>query len=763
MATTPSAGRAAAPTGKTFTLQLHLALAGVPPGADAPALAAYLFTHQGLPLGGVALDQGQGQVVLPGTLDGQTARLVLGPPLPLDGPRPSLAALLRAGAWHQTLRLQRQQPVWKLKVPLALLPPWCVCALRGRVVTRFVLPDGTSSERPVCQARVHVCEVDRLPWLIDRLPELDLHRVRDELLEKLQDWVVVDTTPGPIPEPEPEPWRAGLLALQGSAGGAAALQRSAAALVAPRALAAPDLAASKAVSAARAVPVAAVAQSLQRAGASALALRQALKQVLVVDLRPVWCNLGWLWQRLRCDEVLTLDVDAGGRFSAWLFHRCDDQPDLYFWVEQFQNGQWVTVYRPSVACHTRWDHACSDEVVLHVPGAMPCQTPDYDLPDGVQLFVLPWSIGHVGIWNQPGGAAAPQGMLRADGLLDHVAPGLGGVLANSPFGGTLSFLQDDSWFIPSETPSIQYYRYSVRRAGATPNTGVDDASWAPLLTPLSRGYRLEYSDRLPTYQGFPVGPLTVGGRQGLFRFRPQNPPNPGGTVVASEWTSGNLSEAAAVWDTTGLAPGMSDGMAVDQAGVFEVKVEVFDANGNLVQPGAATFQFLGRNAAGTAARASTAGEVVAGAYVMRVHLDNNPSSASLPQPSIGGVGPSPDCGFLRYDDGDVVQLQFQARHPNDRAVFAFHVKRGSNTLALASTTSPWVEAAAALAPTTGTSYADVGGVYRHGFTPPQLVGPCVNAAFSATVAVWGKASNGWQRIGYDAHLNIAFALAQRGT
>ena len=53
----------------------------------------------------------------------------------------------------------------------------------------------------------------------------------------------------------------------------------------------------------------------------------------------------------------------------------------------------------------------------------------------------------------------------------------------------------------------------------------------------------------------------------------------------------------------------------------------------------------------------------------------------------------------------------------------------------------------------------------HGTRALQILGgvAVLVAAFSATVAVWGKASNGWQRIGYDAHLNIAFALAQRGT
>jgi hypothetical protein len=496
---------------------------------------------------------------------------------------------------------------------------------------------------------------------------------------------------------------------------------------------------------------------------SAAHLRSSLN-LFAPYLPALLCDLPYLWSWLKCDEVLVLSGDAEGRFSGLLFHDCKDQPDIYIWVEQFRNGAWSTVFRPSLGCGTRWNYACGTEIVIDAPGADPCEDPAYDLPPGVTLFVAPWSIGNVGIWGiPPGSPPAPTGMLRSDGLVDYVAAGLG-LLHDAPFGSSLTFIQDDSWFIPSAATPITFYRYSVRRLSSTPNAGPDDASWAPLLTPLSRTYRLEYSDRLPTYQGFPVGPETQAGRPGLMKFKPQQPPNPGGTVVASEWVSGNLSEAAAVWNTLEQAPPMAGALATDQAGDFEVKIEVFDAAGALVLPSPSTFQFICRNAAGSDTRLSTAAEVVAGAYVMRVHVDNNGSVGELPQPDIGGNGPNPDCGFLRYDLGDQVTLRFRASHPNDRAVFGFGVVRGSNGLPIASTTAPYVEVAAATAPTTGASYAQQpDGFFRHDFAPGELVGACVNAAFAADLGVYGKAMDGWQRIGYDVRRLIAFALAQRGS
>ena len=67
-----------------------------------------------------------------------------------------------------------------------------------------------------------------------------------------------------------------------------------------------------------------------------------------------------------------------------------------------------------------------------------------------------------------------------------------------------------------------------------------------------------------------------------------------------------------------------------------------------------------------------------------------------------GVAASDNCGFLRYGPGDLVHLQFHASHPNDRAVFAFGVVRGSNGLAAASTLEPReMIAAMSTTPSTG--------------------------------------------------------------
>jgi hypothetical protein len=696
-------------------------------------LHAYIFNRSGQLLDSAPVKDAQATVQLPDTLDGQSVELLLAPAPEKGAPAPDAGNLKKLGAYTTPLRFLRQNPRLELTIPAYILPHLCFCQVRGRLIKRVLLPNGTTVEMPVCNARVHICEVDAIPLIIDRLPHEDLLRLRDDLLDKLR---VIPKFPIPIPEPDPPPFpiEPGFAARSAQVAGAASF------------------------SAAEQKAVIALAGSH-----SELQLRKHL-----IDLSPYisifFCDWVWLHTWLHMDCIRTVETDAMGRFSTWVWYPCGgDRPDIYFWVEQFQNGSWVTVYRPNARCHTYWDYACGTEVVINVPSAVGCHDPGYDIPAGVTLFVLPYAIGGTIIrGNAPVPVSDPLGWLRPDGFTDYADSGLGTV-HNAPFARTLTFIHDDSYFIPtSGTPSIKYYRYSYRRVGSS-------GDWTPIRTGLSRGYRMEYSDRLPTYEAYPVGPFTVGSQSDLFEFKPQTPParsTDPSTVVAREWTSGNLSEAAAVWDTLTAAPPLSDTNTSDDAGTFEVKLEVFSATGVQVMPGPSTFRFLFMQDDMTNTRLATdPGEIASGAVVFRVHVDNNGVESDLPQPSIDGVGAHPDCGFLMYEPGDQVRLRYRAAHPNDHAVFSFGIKRGSNWLAGASAPPAgsipnYIEVAAASAPTTGTPYVkQMDSYYQRDFTPFELVGTCVNAAFAASLGVYGKATDGYQRLGINTSELIAFALA----
>ena len=676
----------------------------------------------------------------------------LGPVLEKGQPVPSAVALKRMGAYYQPGRFLVEKPGFDFEVPAVIFPTWCLCLVKGQLIKQYAMPDGTLDEQPICNARVHICEVDRIPIVLERIPDDHIFHLRDDLIEELRvkppfPWPPIVEEIGPIDPPIPDPGPN------------------------PAAFTARTLTLS-----AKNKPVIQATQTLSPAFAALKTQEQQIVQAMMyatsarqirsylIDLIPAiythLCDFHVLWGLFRKDCLCTVDVDALGRFSTLIAYDCTDQPDLYFWVEQFQDGSWVTVYKPSIGCGTHWNYDCGTQVDINIPNAVGCQEPDYDLPAGVTHFVLPYSIGYAPIWGIPSGApAAPNGWVRPDGFINylHNVNSLGWIY-DAPFGGTLHFYQDDSFFIPSG--DIKYYRYSYRRAG--------EEEWTPINTSLGRGYRMEYSDRLPTYESYPVGPVTVGTQSNLFEFKPLVPPNrpdDPDTVVAREWTGGNVNEIAACWNTAATAPPLSSTNATDDAGDFEVKIEVFSPTGEQVLPGDDTFRFLVRNQDLETTRLATGDEVVDGGYVMQVHIDNNYAVADLPQPDIGGDPADPNCGFLRYGAGETVHLQYKAAHTNDHAVFRFIVKRGSNTLYPASTQAPYVETEASSALTSTGSYTKTSGYYQKDFTPGDLVDTCVNAAFAAYLYVYGKATNGKWRLGhnlagYDTSRLIAFALAE---
>ncbi|MEO5829110.1 MAG: hypothetical protein ABIQ36_00920 [Rhodanobacter sp.] len=721
-------------------VRLHIKVDFIDQG-DVPTLQAYVFTRQGTALGQAPLKEGAAVIELPAVLDGQMVEVVLGPPAEKGQTPPTAAALKRMGGYTKSTRLLAEKSALQLSLSTYIFPRWCHCFVRGRLVKRFNLPDGAARELPVCHARVHICEVDRIRLVIEKLPDREILRLRDDLLDKLR---IVQPWPIP-PIPDPGPLAGAILTRNSAARPAASLTPMSA-----QALASPN-----------ADTMALHVASLSTSESAVQIRRQLVGLASFISIHL--CDLIYLWGYFRVDCLTTVEADSDGRFGALIFHDCADQPDLYFWVEQFQGGVWTTVYRPSIGCGTHWNYPCGSEVVINLPRAVACEEPPYDIPSGVTLFVLPYAIGNAPIWGVPSGApAAPAGWVRPDGMLDYQTGSSLGWLYNAPFGGTLNFIHDDSYFIPSS--GIKFYRYSYRRLSGVPNTGAADASWTPISASLARGYRMEYSDRLPTYEGYPVGPLTPGPHSGLFEFKPQTPParaTDPATVVVREWTSGNLSEVGASWNTVLAAPPLSPDNATDDAGVFEIKIEVFDPSGNQVMPGTGSFRFLARNADGSTTRLSTAAEEAGGAYVLRVHVDNNNVTAVLPQPSIGGVAASDDCGFLRYHAGDLVHVQYLASHPNQHAVFGFGITRGSNGVAAATTLAPYVEVAAASAPTATSSYVKVAGYYQRNFTPAALVGSCVNAAFAESLGVYPKVTNGYQRLGPDVSRLIAFALAEQ--
>jgi hypothetical protein len=130
---------------------------------------------------------------------------------------------------------------------------------------------------------------------------------------------------------------------------------------------------------------------------------------------------------------------------------------------------------------------------------------------------------------------------------------------------------------------------------------------------------------------------------------------------------------------------------------------------------------------------------------MRLHIDNNATTAVI-HPALlnGSVAADANCGLIRYGDPgtDTVTIAYTASHPNGFADYSFEFKRGTTPL-----TPP---SASGQATGTFSSSPSVGSL---------LSVNCTIAGFAENLNVIGRATDGWSRLGYDAHDLAAFVLA----
>lgn len=725
-------------------------------------LQAVLYGRTGSTLGSTRLEVGRDgdSLVAKGSINvaadalGQTARLTVAPVLDGGTRAPAEVPLSRAklekqlAAYTEPLRLDRQRPMIELTIARPYWQPWprlCFCWVRGRLVKRVTLPNGSTMDLPICNARVTVCEVDRWPYWITRLPDRDILRLRDDLLDIVKR-PIKPPIPGPGPEPFPGPYaglgldRAPLARLAGNDGIAGALRGGSAT---PRSL--------RGVTIDDFKPKALEVPEWNRLAQGPAPLA---RQWLIADVaywRPWLCELAWLepWFLTFKQCFATVPTDEDGRFSALYIHACNgDQPDIYVSAEQLIGGSWTAIYQPSVRCHTHWNYVCGSEITVVVtdPRAQPCvPEPPVEPPSGVERWVLPHAIGGTFIGGTAG-VGIPAGWVRPDGLTDY------GSIVDAPFGSVLGFRQQHALGIPDA--GIYYYRWSWRRGSSGPFTAMTE--------PVSRNYVRDVPGPGLAFPTVQLGP-TLGDR---FRFRTQvfNP---------AEWgvdTSTDPAGTQYYWPIDGavgdiysarwVTPGTSDAVAAPAlADSYQVKLEVFSQANALVVPGPATFLFLlptDIEADGTInTRVASPAEIDAGGLVFTVVVDNSRCVADIDPPVLSAGVADDDCGFLRYADNASVQLAFAATHPNDRAVFSFAVVRGITAVAAAGAGG---EVAMSAPP-----YTLAGGEFSHSFPVATLLEDCPNAAFAASLYVRAKATDGNAPLsGYDRSAVRAFALAEGG-
>jgi hypothetical protein len=462
-------------------------------------------------------------------------------------------------------------------------------------------------------------------------------------------------------------------------------------------------------------------------------------------LRPFLC---WLYPRfVRKTKIATVMTDECGRFRAVIWRSIfnGDQPDLYFVARQrIWPGFWVTIYAPlPVACHTYWNYACGTDVTLVTshPLAHACPPcPPVVAPNNWVLFM---AIGNTSVWRIHGANDATR-----VGAPGHV-PGQHGLLDNTrPWGGTLRpRLEFDNSL--RDTLGVRYYRVSFKRPAES------DTAWRPSMEAVNRHYTHEVGGDLILEQ-YPLGPTTVGASSHLYEIPPVLPPT-------GQWSIPNavLDTQSAVFQTTGVAPGTgfdAGGSPVgpDQGGLWQIKVELFDAAGNQVDPEALGIKWRvpeSTDLTGTIETADASGlglvDAVRNCMIVTVRVDNNPCAAFIGAPMLDGSAAADACGVMTYmSRASTVSTPILALQRNAFGSYAFYVQRGavwppelsvSGTAATSAATMP--------APPPSE-------------TVGNLLDACNTAGFLEHLSVAHSGTDGWGRLSqYDAHATRAFVLA----
>ncbi|MBP7687069.1 MAG: hypothetical protein KA765_04150 [Thermoflexales bacterium] len=706
-----------------------------------------------------------GEAALNATADQlKRARLFVAPELPKGrAETPTLQTMAHLNAYEPTWKFERGREVYELlPVPEILWPHWfwCTCRVRGRVIKVETL-GGVTYEKPVCHARVHICEVDRLPWIIAQLPDDIIYRLRDELIWAIEHPIPIPNPPDPpykfdpgYIDPVPVLQRAANVfgKFDGSTVGfnpqpdpphelkMRAMSRVAnfdAVMLNPQPL--PPKTATLAFE----------SRAALTAGSIGLVREALIKQVELIKI--YWCDWDWLWPWFRydCDELAVVETDEHGRFDTTIYYPCfGDKPDLYFWAEYSIGGTWTTVYHPSMRCNTYWNYACGTEVTLRVtdPRVHGCGDQPELLGKKVVVKTIgrQVSMGEIYRDSVVPSLKAKEGQVK-EGWID-ASLGLGVVKA-SPFGDMLEPRVDFGSGLKGA--NITHYRWSYRTLGST-----NDNDWSVLDEiqagrTVSRHYREASGPGDPVvYKSAQIGPDTTAPGGYFTLIDPVLPASGEDWEILDE----GFDLASAYFNTTLVADGK-----------YELKLELFRKVGaamqrvDLTAEGVELYEItdpapLVEGAYTTSA--ATADRVLIDpvtlhvvGYRLVVHIDNRVCHGNIDDVTVNTV-PAGRCGFLEYNTlNDTARISFHASHPDNFAAFHFRVVRVATDISEASANG-LVDAGSA------NGFNRSGDLFSKDLTINTLMTsgledgetPCTRAAFAEALDVYALATNGYGRL-----------------
>lgn len=692
----------------------------------------------------------------------------------------SLQGLLELKAYEPVLDFDPRGNLSILPIPDSYTRLWLFrkCRVRGRLIKAFTV-HGVTEDKPVCRARVHICEVDKITWLLPRIP--------DFIIERIPDYILNPDLPIPLPEPLPDPFPDPIgpiinpprLSAFNTQPALTRLQAGGRPFNPPQL---PGNVLSRPKAGAREIKVeqSRIAASISPDIKATLATRNvgAIRKVLLENIEifhPIFCRIPYLWPYFyRCDEIKTVYTDDFGRFDTEItYFLYGDKPDLYFWVEYLIDGSWTTVYRPGIACNTWWDYVCGTDVTLRITDSrVPwrCGSILYGSTIWIKTIGESTNVSRIKQFNTTASTAHGH-VYREQGLTDvslsHSPNRFGGY--RRPFAGGITIRVQFSFDLPNN--GLKYYRWSARKVK---NADMSPASgpWVQLANPVAKGYAYSYLVgaviKPDGYDTYVLGPVTVNTTPNLFIIPPVE-----ATTIAKPgqlfpWWHTGQDTFCVNFDTN----------ALQGDGLYEFKMELFNKDGALVSVAPSVYQMPHPDsftpiidAPAVNLELNGAGQAVAFKMVMRV--DNNAAEGEVykiktdPENDSVFVDAAPDCcGFVSYNGGadtnHQVRVSFRAYHPHNFADFDFNIVKGTCEFNLANDSAMVIGSTAKYS-------RNFQSVFQHDYSPKELLGECAlklvdgswidgKAAFAEVLHVQPLAVNGTSQVFGNVSAVTAFAL-----
>ena len=688
--------------------------ATLPDNAKNVKILAYAFSQGGKLIASAPLDaKGQASLKIPAPVQDSTeVRVLIGPGPEKETP---LDELLRRGAQGTRLRIdpKMESAEASFNILLPVLDCWLrsACVVRGTLLKR-IATGGVSVDYPVCQSRVEIYEVDPLVIILPRIPDLIIDRIRE---------LIIDPVPGPDPGPEiPLGEVIPLSIRKADAGSAVVLKR--------------------------------VLENEQLRYLAQNANSTQFQKALIDNatlIRPLLCY--FFPNFVTMQKVGEAWTDECGRFQTVFFNGCSntDVPDLYFKAYQRLFGFFeVCIYEPTpIACHTYWDYVCGTNVTLYTTSPLAVTCSPCRPVIGPANWVLFTAIGNTSVKSIHGGGAP--GTSNANlGLLDGGAPWGGVLRPRLDFDNSLR-----------ESLGVKYYQLSWRKGTS--------GGWTPFHAEVYRHYAHMIGSDL-VIEPYKLGPnaMVVGGQTlQLFEIPPAVPPI-GQWTVANAVLDTENGEFDSVTHSSGLSFDVSGAASgVDGSGLYQFKLELFDASGNLVNITTKGIVYIVPDSTSLSGVIHTVhadtviqpggGSLVQGnALVLTLHIDNNHCWAQVAPPTTPSGGADECCGVVPYSAGATVSLPYTAYHPHGFASYNLWVYRSASQILHASGGVGFY--------TLTETLNDMMTLNRP--APCMLKPPCTLAAFSEHLEVYAMSTDGWgSYLGYNASADRAFALAPVGS